>query len=122
MSHSPLHDLAINFFSVQNSNVLIFFGLTVKVSKTFDCVDHNKLWKTLKRWDITCLLRNLPAGQEERVGTGHEATVWFQIEKRVHQDCILSPCLFNLHVEYIMQNAKLDEAFVLMYGKTNTIS
>ena len=82
--------------------------------KTFDCVDHNKLWKFLKEMGIpdhlTCLLRNLYAGQEATVRTGHGTTDWFQIGKRVCQGCILSPCLFNLNAEYIMQNAGLDEA------------
>ena len=59
---------------------------------------------------LTCLLRNLYAGQEATVRTGHGKTDWFQIGKGVHQDCILSPCLFNLHVEYFMRNAGLDEA------------
>ena len=82
-------------------------------AKDFECVDHNKLWKILKEMGIpdhlTCLLRNLYAGQETRVRTGH-GTDWFQIGKGVCQGCILSPCLFNLHAEYIMQNARLDEA------------
>ena len=82
-------------------------------AKAFDCVDHKKLWKILKEMGIpdhlTCLLRNLHAGQEATVRTGH-GTDWFQIGKGVHQGCILSPCLFNLHAEYIMRNAGLDEA------------
>ena len=77
-------------------------------------MDHNKLWKILKELGIldhlTCLLRNLYAGQEATVRTGHGTTNWFQIGKRIHQGCILLPCLFNLHAEYIMQNAGLDEA------------
>ena len=77
-------------------------------------VDHNKLWKILKEMGLlghlTCLLRNLYAGQEATVRTGHEITDWFQIGKGVHQGYILSPCLFNLHAEYIMQNARLHEA------------
>ena len=81
--------------------------------KAFDCVDHNKLWKILKVVGIpdhlTCLLRNLYAGQEATVRTGHGATVWFQIGKEVRQGCILSPCLFNLYAEYIMRNAGLEE-------------
>ena len=82
--------------------------------KPFDCVDHNKLWKILKEMGIpdhlNCLLRNLYAGQEAIVRTGHETTDWFQIRKGVRQGCILSPCLFNLYAEYIMRNARLDEA------------
>ena len=83
-------------------------------AKAFDCVDHNKLWKILKEMGIpdylTCLLRNLYAGQEAAVRTGHGTTDWFQIGKRVRQGCILSPCLFNLHAVYVMRNAGLDEA------------
>ena len=86
----------------------------IDYAKAFDCVDHNKLGKILKEMGIpdhlTCLLRNLYAGQEETVRTGHGTTDWFQTGKRVCQGCILSPCLFNLYVEYIMQNAGLDEA------------
>ena len=77
-------------------------------------MDHNKLWKILKEMGIldrlTCLLRNLYAGQEATVRTGHGTTDWFQITKGVHQGCILSPCLFNLCAEYIMRNAGLEEA------------
>ena len=82
--------------------------------KAFDIVDHNKLWKILQEMGIpdhlTCLLRNLYVGQEATVRTGHGTTDWFQIGKGIHQGCILSPCLFNLYAEYIMQNARLDEA------------
>ena len=82
-------------------------------AKTFDCVDHNKLWKILKEMGIpdhlTCLLRNLYAGQEATVRTGHGTTDWFQIGKGVRQGCILSFCLFNLYAEYIMRNAGLKE-------------
>ena len=78
------------------------------------CVDHNKLWKILKEMrtsdHLSCLLRNLYAGQEATVKTGHGTTDWFQIGKRVHQGCILSPCLFNLYKEYIMRNTGLQEA------------
>ena len=81
----------------------------IDYAKAFDCVDHNKLWKILKEmgiWDhLTHLLRNLYAGQEATVRTGHGTTDWFQIGKGVHQGCILSPCLFNLYTEYIMRNA-----------------
>ena len=79
--------------------------------KAFNCVDHNKLWKILKEMGIpdhlTCLLRNLYAGQEATVRTGHETTNWFTIGKGVCQGCILSPCLFKLYAEYIMRNAVL---------------
>ena len=81
--------------------------------RAFDCVDYNKLWKILKEMGIpdhlTCLLRNLYAGQEATVRTGHGTTDWIQIGKGVHQGRILSPCLFNLYTEYIMRNAGLDE-------------
>ena len=77
-------------------------------------MDHNKLWKILQEMGtpdhLTCLLRNLYAGQEVTLRTGHGTTHWFKLEKGVHQGCILSPCLFNLYAEYIMQNARLDEA------------
>ena len=77
-------------------------------------MDYNKLWKILKEMGIpdhlTRLLRNLYASQEATVRTGHGTTDWFQIRKEVHQGCILSPCLFNVYAEYIMQNARLDEA------------
>ena len=83
-------------------------------AKAFDCVDHTKLWKILKEKGIpdhlTCLLRNLYAGQEATVRTGHETTGWFQIGKGVCQGCILSPCLFNLYAEHIMRSSGLDEA------------
>ena len=86
----------------------------IDYAKAFDCVDHNKLWKILKEMGIpdhlTCLLRNLYAGQEATVRTGHGTTDWFQIGKGVHQGCILSPCLFNLYAEYIMRNAGLEGA------------
>ena len=86
----------------------------IDCAKAFDYVDHNKRWKILKEMGIpdhlTCLLRNLYAGQEATVRTGHGPTDWFQIGKGVRQGCILSPCLFNLYAEYIMRNARLDEA------------
>ena len=75
----------------------------IDYAKAFDCVDHNKLWKILKR-DGTCLLRNLYVGQEATGRSGHGATDWFQIGKRVHQGFILSPRLFNLYAEYTMRN------------------
>ena len=77
-------------------------------------MDHNKLWEILKEMGIpehlTCLLRNLFAGQEAIIGTGHGTTDWFQIGKGVRQGCILSPCLFNFYAEYIMRNTGLEEA------------
>ena len=86
----------------------------IDYTKAFDCWDHNKLWKILKEMGIpdhlTCLLRNLFAGQEATVRTGHGTTDWLQIRKGVHQGCILSPCLFNLYAQYIMRNARPDEA------------
>ena len=86
----------------------------IDYAKVFDCVDHNKLWKILKEMEIpdhlTCLLRNLYAGQEATVRTGHGTTDWFQIGKGVRQGCVLSPCLFNLYAKYIMRNAGLEEA------------
>ena len=86
----------------------------IDYTKAFNCVDHNNLWKKLQEMGIpdhlTCLLRNLYAAQEAAVRTEHGTTDWFQIGKGVLQGCILSPCLFNLYVEYIMWNAGLDEA------------
>ena len=83
-------------------------------AKASDCVDHNKLWKILQEMGIpehlTCLPRNLYAGQEATVRTRHGTTDQFQTGKGVRQGCILSPCLFNLYAKYIMQNAGLDEA------------
>ena len=82
-------------------------------TKAFDRVDHNILWKILQEMEIpdhhTCLLRNLYASQGATIRTEHGTIEWFQIGKGVHQGCVLSPCLFNLYVEYIMQNARLDE-------------
>ena len=86
----------------------------IDYAKAFDCVDPNKLWKILKEMGIpdhlTCLLRNLYAGKEATVRTGHGTTEWFQIGKGICQGCILSPCLFNLYAEYIMRNTGLEEA------------
>ena len=90
----------------------IYFCFT-DYAKAFDCVDLNKLWKSLKEMRIPdhliCLLRNLYAGQEATVRTGHGTTGWFQIGKGIHQGCILSPHLFNLYAQYIMRNAGLEE-------------
>ena len=86
----------------------------IDYAKAFDCEDHNKLWKIHNEMGIpdhlTCLLRNLYAGQEATVRTGHGTTDWFQIRKGVRQGYVLSPCLFNLYVEYIMKNSGLEEA------------
>ena len=86
----------------------------IDYAKAFNCMDHNKLWKILKEMGIldhlTCLLRNLYAGQEATVITGHGTTDRFQVGKGVGQGCILSPCLFNLYEEYIMRNTGLEEA------------
>ena len=94
---------------ISRKNIYFCF---IDYAKTFDCVDHNKLWKILKEMGIpdhlTCLLRNLYAGQEA-VRTGHGTTDWFQIGKGIRQGCILTPCLFNLYAEYIMRNAGQEE-------------
>ena len=91
-------------------NIYFYF---IDYAKAFDCVDHNKLWKILKEMGIpdhlTCLLRNLYTGQVATVRLRHETMDWFQTGKGVHQGCILSPCLFNFHAEYIMRNSRLDE-------------
>ena len=92
-------------------NIYFYF---IDYAKAYDCVDHNKLWKILKGLGIpdhlACLLRNLYASQESRVRTEHGTTNWLKIGKGVSQGCILSPCLFNLYVEYVMWNAGLHEA------------
>ena len=97
----------------ESSRKNIYFCF-IDYAKAFDCVDHNKPWKILQEMGILdhliCLLRNLYAGQEATVKARHGTTDWFQIGKGVHQSCILSLCLFNLYVEYIMRNAGLDEA------------
>ena len=84
----------------------------IDYAKAFDCVDHKKLWKILREMGIpdhlTCLLRNLYAGQEATVRTGHGTRDWFQIGKGVRQGCIFSPCLFNFYAEYITRNPGLD--------------
>ena len=86
----------------------------IDYARAFGCVDHNKLWKILEEIGIsdylTCLLRNLYAGQEATVRTRQGTKDWFQIGEGVCHGCILSPCLFNLYAEYLMQNAGLDEA------------
>ena len=96
----------------ESSRKNIYF-CSIDYAKAFDCVDHSKLWETLKEMGIpdylTCLLRNLYAGQEATVRTGHGTTDWFQIGNGVHQGCVLSPCLFNFYAEYIMRNTGLEE-------------
>ena len=85
----------------------------IDYAKAFDCVDHSKLWTILKEMGIpdhlTCLLRNLYAGQEATVRTGHGTTDWFQIGKGVCQGCISSPCLFNFYAEFIMKHAGMED-------------
>ena len=92
----------------------LFCGIFIDYAKAFDCVDHNKLWKIVEEMGIpdhlNYLLRKLYAGQEATVRTGHGTTDWFQIGKGVCQGCILKPCLFNFHAEYIMRNAGLEQA------------
>ena len=98
----------------------------IDYAKAFDCVDHNNLWKIQKEMGIpdhlTCLLRNLYAGQEATVRTGHGITDWFHIGKGVCQGCILSPCLFNLYAEYIMRNPGLEEAQARLPGEISITS
>ena len=97
---------------LQKNNYFFF----TDYAKAFECMDHNKLWKILQEMGIpghlTCFLRNLCAGQEATVRTGHGTTDWFQIGKGVCQGCTLSPCSFTLYAEYIMRNVGLDEAQV----------
>ena len=97
----------------ESSRKNIYFCF-IDYAKAFDCVNHSKLWKILKEKGIpghlTSLLRNLYAGQEATVRTRHGTMYWFQIGKGVRQGCILLPCLFNFYAEYIMWNARLDEA------------
>ena len=100
----------------------------IDYAKAFDCMNHNKLWKNIKKMEIpdhlTCLLRKLYAGQKATVRTTHGTMDWFQIGKEVRQSCILSPCLFNLYAEYTMQNAVRDEsqAGIKMVGEISTTS
>ena len=99
---------------IEKARKFQMFFCFIDYAKAFDCVDHKKLWKILQEMRIpdyqTCLLRNLYAGQEATVRTGHGTTNWFQIGKGVRQSCILSPCLFNFYAEYIMRNIGLEEA------------
>ena len=98
----------------QESSRKITICCFIDYAKAFDCVDHNKLWKILQEMGIpdhlTCLLRNLYAGQEATGRTEHGTIDWFQIRKGLRQGCILSSCLFNFYAEYIMRNTGLDEA------------
>ena len=106
--------ISIGSYKQQESSRKTSTSALLTTPKAFDCVDHNKLWKILQEMRIpdhlTRLLRNLCAGQEATVRTGCGTTDWLQIGKRVYQGCILSPCLFNLYVDYIMRNAGLEEA------------
>ena len=105
--------ISIGSSKKQDSLKNIYFCF-IDYAKAFDCVDHNKRWTILKEMGIpdhlTCLLRNLYAGQEAIVRTRHGTTDWFQIGKGIRQGCILSPCLFDLYAEYIMRNTGLEEA------------
>ena len=97
------------------------------LNKAFDCVDQNKLWKIFQEMGIpdhfSCFLRNLYIGQEATVRTRHRTMDWFQIGKGVRQGCILSPCLFNLYAEYIMQNVRLYETQAgIKSARKNTIT
>ena len=107
-TESPCAATKTSIVTKINTQKNIYFCFTDS-TEAFDCVDHNKLWTILKEMGIpnhlTCLLRNLYAGQEATVRTGHGTTDWFQVRKGVHQG-ILSPCLFNLYAEYIMSNAQ----------------
>ena len=98
----------------ENSRKKTIYFCFIDYAKAFDCVDHHQLWIILKEIGIpdhlTCLMRNLYAGQEATVRTGHGTIDWFQIRKGVYQHYILSPCLFNLYAEYIMRNTGLDKA------------
>ena len=115
-AEKPETKFSTSFWIIEKSREFqknIYFCF-IDYAEAFDCVDHNKLWTILKEMEIpdhlTCLLRNLYAGQEATVRTGHGTTDWFQIRKRVRQGCILSPCLCNFYAEHIMRNAGLDEA------------
>ena len=104
----PFHHFPLDHGKSKRVQKNIYFCF-IDYAKAFDCVDHSKLWKILKEMGIpdnlTSLLRNLYAGQEATVRTGHGTTDWFQIGKGVRQGCILPPCLFNFYAEYIMRNA-----------------
>ena len=112
-TRDPIANICWIIKKARDSQKNIYFCF-IDYAKAIDFVDHNPLWKILKEMGLpdhlTCLLRNLYGGQEATVRTGHGTTDWFQIEKGIHQGCILSPCLFNFYVEYIMRNAGLEEA------------
>ena len=99
---------------IKTTTTTTIYFCFIDCAKAFDCVDHNKLWKIPQEIRIpdhlTCLLKSPYAGQEATVRTGHGTIDWFQIGNGVPQGCMLSPCLFNLYAEYIMRNARLDEA------------
>ena len=118
--HGAVHGVAKNWTQLSwiiekakefQKNIYFCF---IDYAKAFDCVGHNELWKILKEMEIsdhlTCLFRNLHAGQEATVRIGHGTTNWFEIGKGVCQGCILSPCLLNFYAEYIMRNSGLEEA------------
>ena len=111
--HAAVHGVSMRRIYIY-IYIYIYIHTFIDCAKAFDYVNHNKLWKILKEMGIpdhlTCLLRNLYAGQEATVRTGHGTTDWFQTGKGVCQGGILSPCLFNFYAEYIMRNAGLEEA------------
>ena len=113
IKHRGTRDQIANVKKAKEFGKNIYFCF-IDYAKAFDCVDHNKLWKILEEIGIpdhlTYFLRNLYAGQEATVRTGHGTIDWFQIGKGVCQGCVLLPCLLNLYVEYIMRNARLEEA------------
>ena len=110
--HAAVHGIARSQTWLSEWTIAKIYDSLLFLSHVFDCVDHDKLWKILKEMGVPghlfWLLRNLYAGQEAAVRTGHGTMNWFKIGKRVHQGYILSPCILNLHTEYIMRNAGLD--------------
>ena len=123
--HGIFQARVLDWVAIAFSKKNIYFCF-IDYSKAFDCVDHNKLWKILQEMEIpdhlTCLLTNLYAGQEATVRTRHGTTDWFQTGKGIHQGCILSSCLFNFYAEYIMRNARLDEAQAWLLGEISITS
>ena len=113
-AEEPEIKLPTSVGSSKSKRVPVHYFCFIDYAKAFDCVDHNKLQKILKEMGIpdhlTCLLRNLYAGQKAMIRIGHGTTDWFQIGKGVRQGCISTPCLFNFYAEYIMRNAGLEEA------------